>query len=178
MVTRHRTPAGTLTVVKGAPESVLHLCDPASFDAQLVKNAVETLAAQSLRLLAVASMENGRLEETTDNFPLQGKVHFLGLVGQMDPPRAEIASAVAKCRAAGIRTVMVTGDHKATGLAIARTLGITLAGEMAVDGTELDLMPEQDLRAVLDRISVFARVHPAQKLRIVEPSSLRARSWP
>ncbi|WP_009965304.1 cation-translocating P-type ATPase [Verrucomicrobium spinosum] len=168
MVTRHRTPAGTLTVVKGAPESVLHLCDPASFDAQLVKNAVETLAAQSLRLLAVASMENGRLEETTDNFPLQGKVHFLGLVGQMDPPRAEIASAVAKCRAAGIRTVMVTGDHKATGLAIARTLGITLAGEMAVDGTELDLMPEQDLRAVLDRISVFARVHPAQKLRIVE----------
>ena len=85
----------------------------------------------------------------------------------MDPPRDEVKAAVAECRAAGIRPVMVTGDHKVTGLAIARTLGIARDGDLAVDGNELEKMPEPDLRANLDRISVFARVHPAQKLRIV-----------
>ena len=86
----------------------------------------------------------------------------------MDPPRDEVKFAVAECLDAGIRPVMVTGDHKATGLAIATTLGIARPGDIAVDGNELELMPEQDLRANLNRISVFARVHPAQKLRIVE----------
>jgi Ca2+-transporting ATPase len=79
-----------------------------------------------------------------------------------------VKAAVEECLVAGIRPVMVTGDHKATGLAIATALGIARPGDIAVDGSELELMPEQDLRAGLDRISVFARVHPAQKLRIVE----------
>jgi Ca2+-transporting ATPase len=86
----------------------------------------------------------------------------------MDPPREEAKVAVADCQAAGIRPVMVTGDHKATGFAIARMLGIARDGDRAVDGRELEAMPEQDLRADLGRIAVFARVHPAQKLRIVE----------
>ena len=98
----------------------------------------------------------------------QGRAVFLGLLGQMDPPRDEVRAAVAECQRAGIRPVMVTGDHKATGLAVARALGIAHDGDLAVDGRELEQMPEQDLQHDLARISVFARVHPAQKLRIVE----------
>lgn len=168
MATQHRTPTGSFIVLKGAPEAVLPLCDPTTFDLPLVRSAAESLAAQCLRLLAVARAEPGHLDELTGAQASTNKMQFLGLVGQMDPPREEIASAVAQCRTAGIRAVMVTGDHKTTGMAIARTLGIAREGEIAVDGTELDLMPEQDLRASLNRISVFARVHPAQKLRIVE----------
>lgn len=168
MATQHRSPSGGFIVLKGAPEAVLPLCDPATFDMANVKGAAESLAAQSLRLLAVARVESGRLDEIAGARAPHHKVRFLGLVGQMDPPRDGIAAAVGQCRDAGIRPVMVTGDHKTTGLAIARTLGIVREGDLAVDGTELDLMPEQDLRASLNRIAVFARVHPVQKLRIVE----------
>jgi Ca2+-transporting ATPase len=98
---------------------------------------------------------------------------LLGLVGEIDPPREEVKVAVAECRVAGIRPVMVTGDHKLTGLAIARELGIARDGDRAVDGPELERMGEADLRDALPRIAVFARVQPAQKLRIVE--ALQAR---
>lgn len=158
MATQH----GTRVVVKGAPECLLPFCD-----AQPIELANE-MAAQALRVLAVAELENGSIDEKAGFEPFRGKLRFLGLVGQMDPPRDEVKAAVAECLDAGIRPVMVTGDHKATGLAIATALGIARPGDIAVDGTELERMPEQDLRADLDRISVFARVHPAQKLRIVE----------
>ena len=158
MATQH----GTRVVVKGAPECLLPFCD-----AQPIELANE-MAAQALRVLAVAELENGAIDEKAGFEPFRGKLRFLGLVGQMDPPRDEVKAAVAECLDAGIRPVMVTGDHKATGLAIATALGIARPGDIAVDGTELERMPEQDLRADLDRISVFARVHPAQKLRIVE----------
>jgi Ca2+-transporting ATPase len=158
MATQH----GSRVIVKGAPECLLPFCD-----AQPVDLANE-MAAQALRVLAVAEVENGQIDEKSGFEPFRGRLRFLGLLGQMDPPRDEVKSAVAECLDAGIRPVMVTGDHKATGLAIATTLGIAKPGDIAVDGNELELMPEQDLRANLDRISVFARVHPAQKLRIVE----------
>ena len=99
---------------------------------------------------------------------LAGRATLLGLIGQIDPPREEVKVAVAECRAAGIRPIMVTGDHKLTGLAIARELGIARDGDRAVDGAELERMNEAELLEGLDRIAVFARVHPAQKLRIVE----------
>ncbi|MBE7497155.1 MAG: HAD-IC family P-type ATPase [Verrucomicrobiaceae bacterium] len=156
------TQNGTRVIVKGAPECLLPFCD-----AQPVALANE-MAAQALRVLAVAELENGQIDEKAGFEPFRGQLRFLGLLGQMDPPRDEVKSAVAECQDAGIRPVMVTGDHKATGLAIATALGIAKPGDIAVDGAELELMPEQDLRANLDRISVFARVHPAQKLRIVE----------
>jgi magnesium-transporting ATPase (P-type) len=126
------------------------------------------MAAQALRLLAVAIVDEAEIDEDAGFDQFKGRAVFLGLIGQMDPPREEVKAAVAECRVAGIRPVMVTGDHKATGLAIARMLGIARDGDLAVDGRELEAMPEQDLVADLDRIAVFARVHPAQKLRIVE----------
>ena len=117
------------------------------------------MAARALRVLAVRGGARTSRSMTTPGFAqFQGRATFPGLVGEMDPPRDEVRAAVAECRRAGIRPVMVTGDHKATGLAVARTLGIAREGDLAVDGRELEQMPEQDLRHDLDRISVFARV--------------------
>lgn len=155
-------------MVSMVPERLLQLCDPASLDVAAMDQAAADLAAQALRVLAVAVMDETVLDALAGVGQGRGQLRFLGLVAQTDPPRGAVMAAVAECRAAGIRPVMVTGDHKATGLAIATALGIARPGDMAVDGGELELMPEQDLRASLDRISVFARVHPAQKLRMVE----------
>lgn len=178
MATQHgRGPRGRVCL-KGAPEEVLELCGfvrrgarvaPASdtFRRELETSSAR-LAAGALRLLAVAEVGDFALDDTAGFAQFKGKAAFLGLVGQMDPPREEVKAAVRECQEAGIRPVMVTGDHKATGLAIARMLGIARDGDLAVDGRELERMPEQDLRHQLDRVSVFARVHPAQKLRIIE----------
>jgi Ca2+-transporting ATPase len=153
---------GSRVIVKGAPECLLPHCDVQPSE------VAEELASQALRVLAVAEVEGAGIDEKAGFEPFRGRLRLLGLLGQIDPPREEVKAAVAECLGAGIRPVMVTGDHKATGLAIATALGIARPGDIAVDGAELERMPEQDLRAGLDRISVFARVHPAQKLRIVE----------
>lgn len=164
--------------IKGAPEMLLPLCgkmrlggevkvldDPARHD---MLHAGEEMALQALRLLGVAMVDEAEIDEDKGFDQFQGRAMFLGLIGQMDPPRDEVKTAIDECREAGIRAVMVTGDHKVTGLAIARTLGIAREGDLAVDGRELEAMPDQELVAGLDRIAVFARVHPQQKLRIVE----------
>ena len=91
----------------------------------------------------------------------------IGLVGQMDPPRSEVKDAVERCREAGIKVVMVTGDHKSTGFAVAKSLGIAGEGGAVVDGRELEQMTGIELAQRIEDVSVFARVHPAQKLRIV-----------
>ena len=178
MATQHGHGAKGRIVIKGAPEFLLALCGHARRGDTTVpldetgrrdtEAAGSAMAARALRVLAVAEIPDDTLDDSAGFAQFQGRAVFLGLVGQMDPPRDEVKAAVAECRDAGIRAAMVTGDHKITGLSIARTLGIARDGDIAVDGTELEQMPEQDLRANLDRISVFARVHPAQKLRIVE----------
>ena len=168
MATQHGRPGQGRVFIKGAPERLLPFCDPASLDLAALQRAAADLAGQALRVLAVAECAEASLAGSDGLEALRGRVRCLGLLAQMDPPRQEVAVAVAQCVAAGIRPVMVTGDHKATGLAIARALGIARDGDFALDGAELEQLPEQDLRAGLGRISVFARVHPAQKLRIVE----------
>jgi Ca2+-transporting ATPase len=168
MATQNGHGASGRIVFKGAPEMLLDLCAPSTLDLAKTHQTATDLAAQALRVLAVAEVNDAVLDESAGFEPYRGRLRFLGLLGQMDPPRDEVKAAVEECLVAGIRPVMVTGDHKATGLAIATALGIARPGDIAVDGSELERMPEQDLRAHLDRISVFARVHPAQKLRIVE----------
>ena len=178
MLTQHgHGPTGRI-LIKGAPEMVLALCGNARQGDSTVHlddatrraadAAGHAMAQRALRLLALAEVPDAAFDESAGFTPFQGRAIFLGLIGQMDPPRDEVKGAVAECRAAGIRPVMVTGDHKATGLAIATTLGIARPGDIAVDGTELTQMSDDELAGQLDRISVFARVHPAQKLRIVE----------
>ena len=175
MATRHRfADAPRRVFIKGAPEALLSLCAADGTAAiQAARTAAEAMAERALRVLAFAVVEDDPLDASAGLGALAGRARLLGLVGQIDPPREEVKAAVTECRAAGIRPVMVTGDHKLTGLAIARELGIAREGDRAVDGTELERMGEADLRNDLPHIAVFARVHPAQKLRIVE--ALQAR---
>ncbi|HEY0887039.1 MAG TPA: HAD-IC family P-type ATPase [Ramlibacter sp.] len=170
MATRHRMADAPRRVwIKGAPEAVLRLCSgQGGAGLQAARDAAEAMARQALRVLAFATLEDDPLDPAVGFDALAGRARLLGLAGQIDPPREEVRLSVAECRAAGIRPIMVTGDHKLTGLAIARELGIARDGERAVDGPELERMGEADLRDALPGIAVFARVQPAQKLRIVE----------
>ncbi len=178
MATQHCHESGSIrSILKGAPEVLLPLCASARIHQIArpwtpaiqctVSTAVQALTSEALRVLAVAETFSP-LDLSAGSTQFQQHAVFLGLIGQMDPPREEAHAAVADCRSAGIRPVMITGDHVATGLAIARKLDIAREGDLAVDGSQLEAMPEQDLRSALPKIAVFARVHPAQKLRIVE----------
>lgn len=176
MATAHRAPdGGDLVYVKGAPESVLRLTAGAdgAVRTEAARAAAERLASRALRVLAFAMVERQALDPAGGFDALAGHARLLGLAGQIDPPRAEARLAVAKCRAAGIRPIMVTGDHRLTGLAIAQDLGIAGAADRAIDGVELERMGDADLHEALEHTAVFARVQPAQKLRIVE--ALQAR---
>ncbi len=169
MATGHVDENGSHRVfLKGAPEALLGLCSLDGAQRRRVLKQAESMAGQALRVLAIGMVPDTELDPDAGFRQFHGKLTLLGLVGQMDPPREEVKAAVAECQAAGIRPVMVTGDHKTTGLAIARLLGIAKENDRAVDGWELEQMPEQELRRDLDHIAVFARVYPAQKLRIVE----------
>nr|WP_225937768.1 HAD-IC family P-type ATPase [Myxococcus sp. RHSTA-1-4] len=178
MATQHEGPDGAFVVLKGAPEEVLELCAFARreggalpLDAaarERVRAGAEAMAHRALRVLALAVVPGGDIDGAVGFSAFRGRAVLLGLVGQVDPPRPEVAEAVRRCVGAGIRPVIVTGDHKVTGLAVARELGIAREGDAAVDGRELAAMPDAELMERLGGISVFARVHPAQKLRIVE----------
>jgi len=178
MATQHATPAGSRVLLKGAPEEVLALCSAVRRDGRAapldeavrhaVGAAVERMAERALRVLAVASVEAAEIDGRAGFAAFRERGVLLGLVGQIDPPRPEAANAVARCREAGIRTVMITGDHALTARAVARTLGMAREGDLVIDGAELARMSEAELAQRLDRVAVFARVHPVQKLRIVE----------
>lgn len=170
MATRHQLDGAPRRVLlKGAPEAMLALCrDDDAGVAAAARDAAEAMAGQALRVLAFGVVEDDPLAAAAGFGALAGRVRLLGLAGQIDPPREEVKAAVAACRAAGIRPLMVTGDHKLTGLAIARELGIAREGDRALDGAELEALDERGLEEALDGIAVFARVQPAQKLRIVE----------
>lgn len=175
MATRHRTAGAPRQVwIKGAPEALLRLCPDGQGELRrATREAADTMAAQALRVLAFGRIDDDALDPAAGVDALAGRVRLLGLIGQIDPPREEVRQSVTECLAAGIRPLMLTGDHKLTGLAIARELGIARAGDRAVDGPELERMGEAELRDELPGIAVFARVQPAQKLRIVE--ALQAR---
>jgi magnesium-transporting ATPase (P-type) len=163
--------------LKGAPEPILALCGirptaagMAPLDAAAraeLHAAAEAMASRALRVLAIAVADHESPEAPSWS-SLRDRAKFLGFVGQLDPPRAEVHQAVKSCRNAGIRTVMVTGDHKATGLAMARALDIAREGDIALDDRALSRMSDSELSEKLEQVAVFARVEPAQKLRIVE----------
>ncbi len=166
MATQHDTRAGSRVYLKGAPEVVFALTSGGSVPA--LAEAVDKMAARALRVLAVGVVDDATIDGSSGIGALAGRVRMLGLVGQIDPPRAEVEAAVAQCRDAGIRPVMVTGDHRRTAHTIARALGIARDGDTVVDGVELESMSDDELAARIDAVAVFARVHPAQKLRIVD----------
>jgi len=158
-------------IVKGAPETVLPRCRRAS-DAE---TAAQALAAEGLRIIAVATKQLAPEEATrvTDPDQLEQDLEVLGLIGFLDPPRPEAAEAIARCRAAGIRVIMVTGDHPATAVAVAKRVGLVGDRPLVLTGDQLPA-DEAVLGALIDRDEVvLARVAPEDKLRIAR--ALRAR---
>lgn len=181
MTTVHKSPEGRLfAYVKGAPEIILERCrlivvggkiEELSEDKRReILKINEKMASEALRVLGVAFKDlSSFLTEKFDNEALESDLVFIGLVGMIDPPREEAKIAVKKCDEAGIRTVMITGDHKLTAVAIAKELGILRGGEdIILTGYELDTMNEEDFEKIVEKVSVYARVSPEHKLRIIK----------
>ena len=162
-------PGGARLLCKGAPDMLLarctHIATPAGprllapRDRADINAACARMAGEALRVLGFAESSTPAAGEE--------KLCFLGLMGMLDPPRPEVRPAVQRCREAGIKPVMITGDYKETALAIARDVGIARAGDGVLSGTELDALSDPELAARCMRVSVYARVSPAHKLRIV-----------
>ena len=176
MSTLHRSAAGFVLYTKGAPESLLPRCTThwseagaSALDHDATMRQAERLAAQGLRVLAFARRELADADLSAGAETVERGLAFIGLVALIDPPRPEAEAAVRDCLAAGITPVMITGDHPATARAIARRLGIvTDADAPVLTGTMLAAMDEAALRARCAEVRVYARVDPAQKIRIVE----------
>jgi len=166
----HRGEDEDLVLVKGAPERVLEMCTSAiggPLDRDEVISAAHTMAAHGLRVLAMAERGTERGEPAEELEEALGGLTFLGLQGMMDPPRPEARQAVHDCRAAGIRPVMITGDHAQTAMAIARELHIAGPRHRAITGPEIDLLDDRQLAESVHETPVYARVSPQHKLRIV-----------
>ncbi len=155
-----------LAIVKGAFDGIAPLCTAG--DTERARQVNDEMSRKALRVLAVAVREIDALPEVLAPETLEKDLTFLGLVGMIDPPREEARDAVAVCREAGIRPVMITGDHVVTASAIAKNLGILQDGDRAITGAELDAMSETELDAAVEQISVYARVSPENKIRIVK----------
>ena len=175
MSTIHAREDGSWTVfVKGAPDILLERCvagprGPLSAqDRRAVLEANEAMAKKALRVIAVARRELHILPPGLEPRAVESGLTFLGLFGLMDPPRPEVKAAVARCHLAGVRPVMITGDHRATAAAVARELDIIRPGEWTVTGGELDFMPQEVLEEDIEKFAVFARVTPEHKMRIVK----------
>ena len=153
-------------IVKGAVDVMEARC--VSGDMVKVKQINEQMSALALRVLAVAYKEIDDIPDSPTSENLENGLTFLGLVGMIDPPRPEAKKAVAVCREAGIKPIMITGDHVVTASAIAKELGILIDGDKAITGAELDAMSDEELDKVLESISVYARVSPENKIRIVK----------
>lgn len=168
VVQRWRQGAIVTLAAKGAPEAIFALCQMSSDALSTARRALERSAADGLRVLAVAATQGGRAQHE----PEAAGLAFVGLVGFSDPLREDAAQAVAEARLAGVKVVMVTGDYPATALQVARQAGLDTGGGV-LTGEDLDRLDPVALQAVVQRISVFARVRPSQKLALVEAFKAR-----
>jgi Ca2+-transporting ATPase len=158
-----------MVAAKGAPEAIIDLCHLPGAQAASIAQAAAGMADQGLRVLGVARAELKSGGDMEQQWPAQQhdiEFSFVGLLGLHDPLRPDVAGAIAQCHAAGIRVVMITGDHARTAQAIARELG--LPAEQILGGGDLDALSDPELQARLRDVSVFARIVPQQKLRLVE----------
>ena len=166
MTTVNRIDGKNIVIVKGAFDVMASRCVAGNVEAG--RSFTDSMSEDALRVLAVAYKEIDSVPENPTSEELESGLTFMGLVGMIDPPRPEAKDAVAICHRAGIKVVMITGDHVVTAAAIARELGILCEGDRAITGAELDKMTEDELDAQVESISVYARVSPENKIRIVK----------
>jgi len=166
MTTVNRIDGKNVVIVKGAFDVMESRCIAGNLEA--AKRVNDEMSRDALRVLAVACKEIETVPQEPTSDELENGLIFLGLVGMIDPPRPEAKAAVATCLKAGIKPVMITGDHVVTASAIARELGILQGNDKSITGAELDAMTDSELDAQVEGISVYARVSPENKIRIVK----------
>lgn len=162
---------------KGAPEIILNRCnfieedgnvrELTENDRQEILKSLDEMTGAALRVLGLAYRKVGAEEDLEDKETLENNLIFVGLAGMMDPPRKEAADAVAICKKAGIKVVMITGDHKDTAAAIAREIGVLEDGKV-LTGKDLDRISDEEFEEMVEEVQVYARVFPEQKVRIVQ----------
>jgi Ca2+-transporting ATPase len=172
MTTVHRTPTGEVAYIKGAPEVILGRCQYIHHNGQQqslinkdqenILEIAHNMASEGLRILGLAYKP---ISEPGDE-GIDREYIFSGLVGMIDPPRPEVKAAIKSCEEAGIKTVMITGDHKLTAVAIAKELGLLKQGKV-LSGADLDNLTDDQFEKLADQVDVYARVSPAHKLRVV-----------
>ena len=177
MSTIHKTEQGYIQYTKGAPDEILKRCsfymengEKRELTAEAANRILadnKAMADKALRVLAAAQKEYQQLPADTSPEALEQGLTFLGLTGMIDPIRPEVKAAIEECRTAGIRPVMITGDHHDTAVAIARELGILEDESQALTGSQLNEISDEELAAHIDHYSVYARVQPEHKVRIV-----------
>jgi Ca2+-transporting ATPase len=175
MATLHQGVDGSIAYVKGSPEKIIRMCNSCLVNGEVVPLPAEevhdkaaAMGREALRVLAMAFKKLPGNKNTISPDDLNGLV-FLGLQGMIDPPRQEAIDAVAKCKKAGVRTVMITGDHAVTAIAVAKELGILQENDnRALTGEELFRMDDTELYNQVEKVSVYARVAPEHKLRIAQ----------
>ena len=179
MTTIHKLSNGKYRIItKGAPDTLIKRCSTyyenssvKSINHTIKDNILkfnETMAKDALRVLAISYYDTPTLPYNITSNEIEKNLTFVGLVGMIDPPRVGVKEAVLTCKKAGIKTVMITGDHILTAKAIATNLGILKKDELAITGDELDKLSDRDLRKNIMKYSVFARVSPEHKVRIVK----------
>lgn len=177
MSTVHRTPRGIVQYTKGAPDVVLRRCTRAltpngavPMTEELRKAILEenkSMADRALRVLCAATRAYEAAPDSYEPETLEQDLTYLGLTGMIDPIRPEVVGAIRECREAGIRPIMITGDHRDTAVAIAKQLGILTEESQAITGAQLDELSDSRLRDSIENFSVYARVQPEHKVRIV-----------
>ncbi len=179
MTTVHSTPEGDkIFCMKGAPEKVLEKCTHI-YELGGVKELTEErkkeilsfnndMAGNALRVLGVAYKRTIKAVNSLDEKAIESNMIFLGLLGMMDPPREEAIKAVETCKQVGIKPIMITGDHRLTAISVAKELGIYKEGDLVLTGEELEKMSDKKLEEIVERVTVYARVSPENKLKIVQ----------
>ena len=177
MSTIHKCGDAFVQYTKGAPDEVLRRCISYEQDGKILPMTEEkrreildknhSMADKALRVLSAAKRNWNAVPEDVTPENLEQDLCFIGLTGMIDPIRPEVKAAIAECRSAGIRPVMITGDHKDTAVAIARDLGIISGPEQAITGAELDKLSDEELDKAVENYGVYARVQPEHKVRIV-----------
>ncbi|HCC08149.1 MAG TPA: ATPase [Clostridiales bacterium] len=178
MTTIHGDDASFKIMTKGAPDVLLQRCTKILVNGEIenlsedilkeINSSNKMMASKALRVLAFAYNKIEIMPEDMTSMKVENDLVFVGLVGMIDPPREEAKEAIRECKSAGIRAIMITGDHKDTAVAIAKELGIITDESEAITGTELDKISDKDFLKLVTKYSVYARVSPEHKVRIVE----------